>query len=146
MAEYDRSISNSSSSKEESPDIPDSNIPSTNTSPSHQVLNNKISEQSVVSERTKKSPPNSLPVSSWSVNVSDQPVKNVQCSIAELGLDDDQDEFWQETPLELPSDGRHRDTENTCYDGADNISYEDLLDFALDGGALQQALSPISDT
>ena len=74
---------------------------------------------------------------------SDIPVKNVQCNLAELGLDDEDDTFWHQSPEDLQPNSYYGNTPgypgtvagnvpDTPTSPQDCVSYEDLLEFALD--------------
>ena len=67
-------------------------------------------------------------------------VKSVSCSAAQLGLFDNKDSFWSqkvnfdEMATESDSDlGDDSPAMSGRYKTSDNVSYEDLLEFALDG-------------
>ena len=85
--------------------------------------------------------PTTLGIIPLVINASERPVKNVQCNLVELGLHDDQDLFWKETPEDfLPVSSTDSSTGcelvspmEASYTNSDCVSYEDLLDFALDG-------------
>ena len=68
-------------------------------------------------------------------------VKSVSCSAAELGLFDNKDSFWSQKvnfdEMATESDSDLGDENSPSMSGryktSDNVSYEDLLEFALDG-------------